>query len=140
VLRVKSLLSYGHKLGYMRFNAGVTIKVRPAMVTYVVEESVLPMPAGANRASRARPLFVSKNECAMGNCTSNEALAIQLHGASRAPSDRLMPKYIATTIVPTPSTKHAWHVAPEMSAMARRSRGEAKSVAYVCRKFVAFIQ
>jgi site-specific recombinase XerD len=29
VLRVKSLLSYGHKLGYMRFNAGVTIKVRP---------------------------------------------------------------------------------------------------------------
>jgi len=29
VLRVKSLLSYGHKLGYMDFNAGVTIKVRP---------------------------------------------------------------------------------------------------------------
>ena len=29
VLRVKSLLSYGHKLGYMAFNAGVTIKVRP---------------------------------------------------------------------------------------------------------------
>jgi integrase/recombinase XerD len=29
VLRVKSLLSYGHKLGYMPFNAGVTIKVRP---------------------------------------------------------------------------------------------------------------
>jgi site-specific recombinase XerD len=28
VLRVKSLLSYGHKLGYMPFNAGVTIKVR----------------------------------------------------------------------------------------------------------------
>jgi integrase/recombinase XerD len=26
---VKSLLSYGHKLGYMDFNAGVTIKVRP---------------------------------------------------------------------------------------------------------------
>jgi hypothetical protein len=24
VLRVKSLLSYGHKLGYMAFNAGVT--------------------------------------------------------------------------------------------------------------------
>ena len=29
VLRVKSLLSYGHKLGYMPFNAGVAIKVRP---------------------------------------------------------------------------------------------------------------
>lgn len=29
VLRVKSLLSYGHKLGYMPFNAGVTIKVKP---------------------------------------------------------------------------------------------------------------
>ena len=29
VLRVKSLHSYGHKLGYMAFNAGVTIKVRP---------------------------------------------------------------------------------------------------------------
>ena len=30
VLRVKSLLSYGHKLGYTRFNAGTTIKVRSA--------------------------------------------------------------------------------------------------------------
>lgn len=29
VLRAKSLLSYGHKLGYMPFNAGVTIKVKP---------------------------------------------------------------------------------------------------------------
>ena len=29
VLRVKSLLSYGHKLGYIPFNAGVTIKIRP---------------------------------------------------------------------------------------------------------------
>ncbi len=29
MLRVKSLLSYGHKLGYMPFNAGVAIKVRP---------------------------------------------------------------------------------------------------------------
>jgi integrase/recombinase XerD len=29
VLRVKSLLSFGHKLGYLPFNAGVTIKVRP---------------------------------------------------------------------------------------------------------------
>jgi integrase/recombinase XerD len=29
VLRVKSLLSYAHKLGYMPFNAGVAIKVRP---------------------------------------------------------------------------------------------------------------
>ena len=28
VLRVKSLLSYAHKLGYTRFNAGTTIKVR----------------------------------------------------------------------------------------------------------------
>ena len=29
VLRVKSLLSYGHKLGYMPFNAGVAIKIKP---------------------------------------------------------------------------------------------------------------
>jgi integrase/recombinase XerD len=29
VLRVKSFLGYGHKLGYLPFNAGVTIKVRP---------------------------------------------------------------------------------------------------------------
>ena len=29
VLRVKSLLSYAHKLGYAPFNAGVTIKVKP---------------------------------------------------------------------------------------------------------------
>jgi integrase/recombinase XerD len=28
VLRVKSLLSYGHKLGYLQFNAGVVIKVQ----------------------------------------------------------------------------------------------------------------
>ena len=28
VLRVKTLLSYAHKLGYTRFNAGTTIKVR----------------------------------------------------------------------------------------------------------------
>ena len=30
VLRIKSLLTYGHRLGYLRFNAGVTIKVRAA--------------------------------------------------------------------------------------------------------------
>jgi site-specific recombinase XerD len=30
VLRVKSFLTYGHKLGYLPFNAGVTIKVRSA--------------------------------------------------------------------------------------------------------------
>jgi site-specific recombinase XerD len=30
VLRVKSLLTYGHKLGYLPFNAGITIKVRSA--------------------------------------------------------------------------------------------------------------
>jgi integrase/recombinase XerD len=30
VLRIKSLLTYGHRLGYLRFNAGVTIKVRTA--------------------------------------------------------------------------------------------------------------
>lgn len=29
VLRIKSLLSYAHKLGYAPFNAGVTIKVKP---------------------------------------------------------------------------------------------------------------
>jgi integrase/recombinase XerD len=33
VLRVKSLLTYGHKLGYLPFNAGVTIKVRSHAAT-----------------------------------------------------------------------------------------------------------
>jgi integrase/recombinase XerD len=28
VLRIKSLLSYGHRLGYLQFNAGVVIKVQ----------------------------------------------------------------------------------------------------------------
>jgi hypothetical protein len=28
VLRVKSFLTYGHKLGYLPFNAGVTIKIK----------------------------------------------------------------------------------------------------------------
>ena len=28
VLRIKSLLGYGHRLGYLRFNAGAVIKVR----------------------------------------------------------------------------------------------------------------
>jgi integrase/recombinase XerD len=33
VLRVKSFLGYGHKLGYLPFNAGVTIKVRSHVAT-----------------------------------------------------------------------------------------------------------
>ena len=40
VLRVKSLLSYGHKLGYISFNAGVTIKVRP-------DQSRVALPSGS---------------------------------------------------------------------------------------------
>lgn len=56
--------------------------------------------------------MLSKNECTMGNWASKRALAIQLQGAARAPSDRLMPKNIATIIVPMPRAKHAWHRAP----------------------------
>jgi len=40
------------------------------------------------------------------------ALATQLHGADRPPSERLIPKYIATIMVPTPSAKHRWQARP----------------------------
>lgn len=42
VLRVKSLLSYGHKLGYMPFNAGVTIKVRPDQSRAQLAQRIVP--------------------------------------------------------------------------------------------------
>ena len=42
VLRVKSLLSYGHKLGYMPFNAGVTIKVRPDQSRGQLAKRIMP--------------------------------------------------------------------------------------------------
>jgi integrase/recombinase XerD len=42
VLRVKSLLSYGHKLGYMPFNAGVTIKIRPDQSRGQLTKRIMP--------------------------------------------------------------------------------------------------
>ena len=42
VLRVKSLLSYGHKLGYMPFNAGVTIKIRPDQSRGQLAKRIMP--------------------------------------------------------------------------------------------------
>lgn len=42
VLRVKSLLSYAHKLGYTPFNAGVTIKVRPDQSGARLAERIIP--------------------------------------------------------------------------------------------------
>lgn len=42
VLRVKSLLSYAHKLGYTHFNAGVTIKVRPDQSRAQLAQRIMP--------------------------------------------------------------------------------------------------
>ena len=42
VLRVKSLLSYRHKLGYMAFNAGVAIKVRPDLSRGGLAKRIMP--------------------------------------------------------------------------------------------------
>ena len=42
VLRVKSLLSYGHKLGYMPFNAGVTIKIKPDQSRGQLAKRIMP--------------------------------------------------------------------------------------------------
>jgi site-specific recombinase XerD len=42
VLRVKSLLSYGHKLGYMAFNAGVTIKIKPDQSRGQLAKRIMP--------------------------------------------------------------------------------------------------
>jgi integrase/recombinase XerD len=42
VLRVQSLLSYGHKLGYMPFNAGVTIKIRPDQSRGQLAKRIMP--------------------------------------------------------------------------------------------------
>ena len=39
---VKSLLSYGHKLGYMPFNAGVTIKIRPDQSRGQLAKRIMP--------------------------------------------------------------------------------------------------
>ena len=42
VLRVKSLFSYGHKLGYMPFNAGVTIKIKPDQSRGQLAKRIMP--------------------------------------------------------------------------------------------------
>ena len=42
VLRVKPLLSYGHKLGYMPFNAGVAIKVKPDQSRVQLAKRIMP--------------------------------------------------------------------------------------------------
>ena len=42
VLRVKSLLSYGHKLGYMPFNAGVAIKIKPDQSRGQLAKRIMP--------------------------------------------------------------------------------------------------
>ena len=39
---MKSLLSYGHKLGYMAFNAGVTIKVKPDQSRGQLAKRIMP--------------------------------------------------------------------------------------------------
>ena len=39
---MKSLLSYGHKLGYMAFNAGATIQVRPAQSGGKLAKRIMP--------------------------------------------------------------------------------------------------
>ena len=75
------------------------------MVTNVVGASVVPVPRGPSRLTSALPRPVSSSEWTTGNCTRSAALAIQLHGAGNVPNDRLIPKYIATIIAPTPNTK-----------------------------------
>ena len=62
VLRVKSLLSYGHKLGYMAFNAGVTIKVRPdqsraGLAKRIISEVDVKLLIRAARSQRDRVLI-----------------------------------------------------------------------------------
>ena len=54
MLRVKSLLGYGHKLGYTAFNAGVTVKVRSDAATRgatlakrIISEVEIGLPAGS---------------------------------------------------------------------------------------------
>ena len=83
-----------------------------AIVTYVVVDSVAPVPRGARAASAALPRVVSNSECASGNWISRAALAIQFHGVGTVPSDRLMPKNIATIMVRTPSRNDTWHTRP----------------------------
>ena len=74
------------------------------MVPKMVLDNVAPVPRGASRVNSLRPRLVMSAECASGNWAIKAALAIQLYGACRLPSDRLMPKNIATTMVPTPRT------------------------------------
>ena len=62
VLRVKSLLSYGHKLGYMPFNAGVTIKVKPdqsraGLAKRIISEVDVKLLIRAARSQRDRVLI-----------------------------------------------------------------------------------
>ncbi len=65
-------------------------------------------PGGQQLSART----VSSSECETGNCSSSAALAIGLHGAASVPSDRLMPKNIATIMVPTPMAKNVWQMMP----------------------------
>ena len=62
VLRVKSLLSYAHKLGYAPFNAGVTIKVRSdqsraELAKRIISEVDIKMLFRAARSTRDRVLL-----------------------------------------------------------------------------------
>jgi integrase/recombinase XerD len=64
VLRVKSLVTYGHKLGYLPFNAGVTIKVRSTsanrgagLAKRIISEVEVSLLIRAARSKRDRVLF-----------------------------------------------------------------------------------
>src|SRR5262249_37934781 len=59
VLRVKSLLSYGHHLGYLQFNAGAVIKVQGdtrSIAQRIVSEVEIGLLVRARRAGRDRAL------------------------------------------------------------------------------------
>jgi hypothetical protein len=64
-----------------------------------------PKTAGATRFRMAAPNGDSSSECRKGNCASNIALVSVLQGAGTRPKERLIPKDIATIIVPTPTVK-----------------------------------
>jgi site-specific recombinase XerD len=59
ILRIKSLLSYGHRLGYLQFNAGVVIKVRSesrSVAKRIVSEVEIGLLVRAARTRRDRIL------------------------------------------------------------------------------------
>jgi hypothetical protein len=53
----------------------------------------------------AAPNGDSSSEWRNGNCASKIAFASMLQGAGTRPKERLIPKDIATIIVPTPTVK-----------------------------------